>query len=207
MAEFAYTLTNLRTRVRYILNEPTENFWLDVELNRWLNDAQRDIAIKSTCIRNIDSTTTTAAQRYVTYNGYKVLYVEYNSIGLPKIHPTQIGRAQTDATGAPAYWFESNGRVYFDPIPDNTYTVYLYVIDYPAAELSDGAPTPTIPNHFRPLMTLYTLSKAYEKDKRYGPSAQLMGMYESELWHARLDRVEIVPDSREVLEWGRVPSK
>lgn len=207
MAEFAYTLSNLRTRVRYLLNESTAAFWTDAELNRWLNDAQRDIAIKSTCIRVIDSTTTTAAQRYVSFTGYKVLHVEYNSIALPKIHPTQIGRAQTSSTGAPAFWFESGARVYFDPIPDNTYTVYLYVVDYPSAELSDGSPTPTIANNLRPLMVLYALSKAYEKDKRFGPAAQLMGMYESELWHARLDRVEIIPDSREVLEWGKVPGK
>ena len=45
------TRLNIRNMIRKRLGETTASFWSDIELNTWINDACKDIAFRTKCIR------------------------------------------------------------------------------------------------------------------------------------------------------------
>lgn len=45
------------TRARYVLNEPTQDVWLDTELLVWLNEATMDIVTRTHCLEGTESIT------------------------------------------------------------------------------------------------------------------------------------------------------
>ena len=71
------TLLSLKTLVRSMLDETTAAQWSDADLVRWINAAERDIAIKTGCIELILALTTTPESRLVAFTGNRVNYVEY----------------------------------------------------------------------------------------------------------------------------------
>ena len=81
------TLLSLKTLVRSILDETTAAQWTDANLVRWINAAERDIAIKTGCIETILSLTTTAESRLVAFTGNFVNYVEYAPSGTTEFLP------------------------------------------------------------------------------------------------------------------------
>jgi len=198
--EYPYTMDNLRTRVRDLLNESTATFFSDAEINRWLNDGERDIAIKSLCLEQIDQLSTTGSTRTVSYSAYKVKHLEYvptsgTPKGLVKIKPAHMGRLSGD--NVPFYWFESKNNVAIEPVPDGTYTLNAYVGDYPGSEMSLGPDIPEIPPDFRPLIVLYAFMRGLEKEVKVMQANQINGMYLSELSHGSRDKIIIRPGSRE----------
>ncbi len=201
-----YCLGQVRLTCRYLLNELVPAFYSETELNGWINDAVRDIAEKALCIQHIDSTTTTSGTRTVSFLGHKVEAVEWingsERKALRKLLPNQIGRMPL-LTGAavPQWWFESGPYVGIDPKPDGTYTLALYVCDYPAADMTRNGDVPEIPPAFRPLTILYTLWRALTKDKKFQAAQQLYAIYLSELAFVAYDFSQTPPDSREALSY------
>lgn len=195
---YPYTLENIVLRTRDLLNEATALFYTDAQIQRWANDAVRELAAIGQCIQHIDSMNTTNGQRSVSVSGHKVEYIEYvaDGKGLLKIKPKQIGKFPFNGT-SPQYWFEmGNTTVNMDPIPDATYALNGYVVDYPAVEMSANTDIPEIPPEFRPLTILYCVAMGLEKSKRYGAAAQVWGMYKNDLVHLIQDKIAFVPDSR-----------
>ena len=58
-------LSDTQTAVRDVLGEVTALRWTDAEIKRFINDAERDIAIKSGCYEATVAITTTASSRVV----------------------------------------------------------------------------------------------------------------------------------------------
>lgn len=202
-----YTLSQLRTRIRSLLNEETALYWTDDELNRWINDAEREIAALALNIQNIDTATTVNGTRTVAFTGYKVEHVEYNAggsgnIGLAKITPNQIGRLPVNAATIPQYWYEYGysgyDKIGIDPLPSTTpgKDLNLYLADSPAAVLSGDSDVPTVPHESRLLIIFYVLKRAYEKEGKTGAAAQLGGMFKNEITHLIQDKYVFVPDGR-----------
>ncbi len=207
----SYTLLELRTRIRDISNDKDATtipyFVSDAQLNRWINDAERDIAKKALCINNIDSLTTTASTRAVAFSGHRVVYLEHlisatEGIGLKKIHPLHAGRQRQEGE-SPQKWFESGSNVYVEPILVAASNLKAYVADFPSAEMSSDAHTPKIPDEYQLLIILYAFEKVLHKEKRYGQAAQIKSIYENELFHTYLDKTAIIPDSYDEIENGR----
>jgi hypothetical protein len=127
--------SDLEIRVRTYLNEAVPNFFSSAEIMNWLSLAAKDIAENTTCVRRILSAQTTAATREVTFNAYKVFHVEYlpstgRTLMLTKIDPLREGHYPADGT-TPQYWYELNGSIGIEPIPDAVYNLRLYVADIP----------------------------------------------------------------------------
>jgi len=189
-----YTLATLITRVRALLNEDTADFWTDAQLTRMVNDAERDIAIRTGCIKNIDTLTATINTRLITFAGYKVGYLEYSELGLPKTMPGQVGRGPASGI-TPEKWFENGTSVGIEPIPTIAYTFQAYLHDYPSAEMSADAHTSKLPTYAVLLIVLYVLMTALEKDKRHGQAMMIRTMYENELAFLINDVEEYMPES------------
>lgn len=197
----AYTQENIITNCRSLLNEATASFWTDAELLRYINDAERDIAITSGCIQKIDTVTTTNATRLVAFSGYKVVAVEYvPTTGRPtylmKITPKQLGHF-TPASTYPERWFESGTNIGIDPLPNSTYTLRLYLVDYPSLEMSVNTQIPCIPPVFHSQIIQYVLYRALLKDKKIGAATQQFSIYRNDLLFNTMDKLYTIPDGYE----------
>ncbi len=192
------TVTNLILRIRDLLNEDTAGFWTDAELTRYMNDAERDIAIKALCLQQIDSLTTVNATQTVSSLAYKTMFLEYlqsttKGIGMENILSSQWGH--TPGLGVePQIWFERGTLLYIEPIPNAIYNLKTYTADYPTSEVSTGGNSPEIPEAFVPLIILYVVSVCLMKDRRYVAGQQVYAMYMNELLYNRSNLIEIVPD-------------
>jgi hypothetical protein len=71
------SLQTIRTLVRSLLDESTAAQFTDVQLNSWINAAERHIAVLSGCYETIQPLTTTPGDRKVTFVGDRVNYVEF----------------------------------------------------------------------------------------------------------------------------------
>jgi len=201
---YPYTLENIRTKIRDLINESTADYYTDAQINRWINDGERDVAEKGFCLKHIDSLSTASSTRIVASTGNKVGFLEYtygtaSGLGLKRITTNQIGKLPNNGT-TPQRWYPSGANVCIEPIPDDTYTLKAYVLDYPSIEMSANPDAPEIPSDFRPLIILYGFARALEKAGRYAQAGQIESMYFNELIHARLDKSETVVDSWDMIK-------
>lgn len=203
----AYSLKNARTRARDLLNEATANFWTDTELTEFYNDAVRDIAQKTGCIRHIDALATASGTRYIAYNGYSVEAMEYITTrkALAKRDVRSFGRVQSNDT-KPQWFMDFGTRVYIEPLPAATETVLdAYISDYSTgvvvggtapADITVDAQLCEIPPAFRPLIIKYMFYRGLLKEGRYAAAQQVYSMYWNELVFTMQDQLDIIPDSR-----------
>lgn len=198
---YPYTLQNMRTRLRDLLNEDTAGFWTDAQLDRAINNAFYSTAERSLSIRHIDSLTTTTSTRTVSFSGYKVLYLEDadNGLGLPLTLPAGLGRIPTDVE-TPQRWFCDQSYIYIDPIPNGTYNIDAYIGDTPAGLLTSEPDIPEILPQFRPLIILKAFGDLLHKDKRVAQSSYILSIYETELAFLKASTLEFVPEGEDSTE-------
>lgn len=132
--------SDLETRVRMTLNEVTADFYSQAEIWRWLSDSVTDIAQKAQLPQRIIDKKTTSGVRTVVTDCYRVDYVEYvpstgQRLALRAIDPLKLGHYKLDGT-KPQYWFQYNGSVAIEPVPDGEYYLRLYVSDIPGIQHS-----------------------------------------------------------------------
>jgi len=210
-----YTLENCLTRIRDVLNEDTASFWTDTELTRILNDAVREVAASAECIERTEDITTSNGTRLTAFTANKAVYAEYipgsgTPTGLIRIHPKQAGYVPVNGV-TPQYFWEAGSYIGIEPLPNSAYTIRLYVQDYPASDISSNVDLAELPEEYRFLPVLYTISQAFRKASDYGPSAQIMGIFYNELFYNRklfsreiVDGIENmqVPDYVKVIQDG-----
>lgn len=194
-------LSDLRTRVLTITNEAsTSSIFTSTVLNRFINDAERDIAAKTGCLEHIDSLTTTASTRSVPFSGYKVKNLEYipvsgTRIGLPKITLKHFGRLPL--TGAtPQYWTQWGGFVLIEPIPTTVYTLYATISDYPLIEMSSDTDEPTIPATYHEDLIWYAVSRCYMRKGRREQAAYAYNRYIEDIQLKKFTRTYPKQDAR-----------
>lgn len=188
------TFADLKTQIRSLLNESTAAFWTDAELNRLINDAERDIAAKALCIENIDTAATVASTRLVPFSGHKVLRVEYTDVvSLVRILPKALGRLPSNGA-TPQYWFQWGYQIVIDPMPATAYNLNLYIADYPTYEMSETTDEPQIPRRFHENIIMFVLCRALMKDRKFTTAGNLYKTYISELSIARQQVIERYTD-------------
>jgi len=196
-------LTDIRARVRSLMNEDSNSTFLtDAILNRFINDGERDIAIKTGCIENIDTATTTASTRLVAFSGHKVKYVEYagsTRTGIQRVTPKHLGFS-TYSGATPQYWFQWGGSVVIDPLPATAYTLYLYVSDYPQTEMSESTDEPAIPSSFHEDIVQYALARALMRDRKWQQAAFVYNKYIESIQAKKQMIVAQQPDPRSAIK-------
>ena len=205
------SFADILSKVRTELNETAAGLWTDAELEGWINDGQRDIAAKTLCIDNVAQATTTANSRVVPWSGTKVKYVEYipssgKPVALQKIQLKQIGRIPANST-TPQYWApwaSSVGQcIILDPKPGaTTFTLNLYVADYPAYELSSASDTPLLPSEFHLLVVDYAVYVAFLKARKW---SQANVLYQSYIHQINALRPKYAMPQIDTLESLKVP--
>ena len=194
-------LSDLRTRVLTITNEAsTSSIFTSTVLNRFLNDAERDIAAKTGCLEHIDSLTTTASTRSVPFSGYKVKNLEYipvsgTRIGLPKITLKHFGRLPLSGA-TPQYWTQWGGFVLIEPIPASAYTLYATISDYPLIEMSSDTDEPTIPATYYEDLIWYAVSRCYMRKGRREQAAYAYNRYIEDIQLKKFTRTYPKQDAR-----------
>lgn len=196
-------LTDLQTRVRDLLNETTAGFYTDAQIKRWLNDGERDVAIKGLCIESINAKTTVANTRTVATPYNKVLYVEYNSVGLVKINQTMLGRLDVNGI-VPQYWFPWGKYIGIEPIPTAAYSLNVYASTLPTIEMSDTTDEPQVPKAFIPLIVNFAFYRGLLKMGMFAKSAQAYSAYINGLQEARSN---VVRKWKNTLADTKVPDK
>jgi len=193
-------MSDLRTRVRDLLNESTSAFFSDAEINRWLNDGERDIAIKSLCLEQILSKATVSGTRTVDIYHVKTLDVEYtpaagNPVGLLKIIPKQLGHLNLNGTH-PQYWFPWGKTIAIEPLPDAAYNLKVYVASLPTIEMSETTDEPQIPVSLHYLVIKYAYCRALMKDGLLKNAGFVYANYVYDLENIRSSIVEKYQDRK-----------
>jgi hypothetical protein len=194
-------LSDLRTRVLTITNEAsTSSIFTSTVLNRFINDAERDIAAKTGCLEHIDTLTTTASTRSVPFSGYKVKNLEYipvsgTRIGLPKITLKHFGRLPLTGT-TPQYWTQWGGFVLIEPIPASAYTLYATISDYPLVEMSSDTDEPSIPSTYHEDLIWYAVSRCYMRKGRREQAAYAYNRYIEAIQFKKFQRTYPKQDAR-----------
>lgn len=169
------TLQYLMYMVRDLINEPTQYYWLDTTLIKYINDGIQILTNNGLAYKDIVTATTTPFVREVSYDGIMCHGVEYENNSLIKITPLQIGHVKTNGY-IPQFYYEAGGKIHIEPIPPFAYSLTLYVTK--AVEgLSELADAVTLPASLCVGLPFYAAAKALEQDKKYGPASLMMQIF------------------------------
>jgi hypothetical protein len=182
------TRTAVKTRVRTMLYEPSARYYTEAELNSWVDDACKDISLKTFCNTKIASAINTVSGQ-ATYDypdsinttavntiGIKTL-VDSAGVSLEFATPDLYGRV-TDA--GQAKWGEWGRKVIITPTPTASnlnYTPYIYI---EGTQTAAGTIT-GVPSMFHHLIPLYCVYKGHEKRGRLQTAQAVWNQYEAEM--------------------------
>lgn len=145
----------LKCRVWALLDDISREKVSNEQMGVYINDGEYDVSVKALCLRSIASVNTTSNQRYASADYMKILYAEYSDIELVELHPTTFGHTLSTTPGAPKRWVQYNDKILFDPVPDATYAVTLYIATPPSATMTNADDVPQIPYSFIGFIVLY----------------------------------------------------
>ena len=190
----------IRIAARDLLKEPIAAKYTDSIIKGWINEAVRDIAIKTSCYESIVSATTTADSRFVPFAGYKVRYVEYlpgsaTRVGLLAITLKMLGRMSINGA-SPQYYFQWGSQVVIEPKPNAAFNLNLYIAQWPDYLQSDDDDEPLIPVEFHILILYYVLFKAYLRTWQFKTATQCYKLYVAGLNEAKHKHVIRIKDYR-----------
>lgn len=196
------TLLQLRTAVRYSLNEITPALWVDAELNILINNAVRDIARRAEVIQSFN-TSISAVAGTAKYNlpadVIRVHRVEFVPTGQTQTYNLQAstyvemdqnwGVNQSWSGAYPGYYviFGTPGfttgstklQMQVWPVPSQTGTFNLYYYRVPTTLAADSD-IAEIPEGWQDAVVLYAEGEAKRKN-RDGSWVECKRMYEEKL--------------------------
>lgn len=195
----SYTIAQIITKVRELLNEELGAFWTDTELTGWIQEATIDLSSKLLCVA--DTGTITLVQDQYVYSSTdeswigsclkpKSMWYDSSSgpISMQMIRIQQFGH--TDAFDSePKYYHYENAqrRFYILPVPDSSVAgdtvsvVNVYETD-DATLLKD---------EYQPLVFLYVVYKAKLKERLYQEASYAYQQYALNLKFEKQDKYEL----------------
>jgi|GEM_PF-231260 len=183
------TLAELITEVRSQLDDPietddTDTLWKDIELTRYINEAVREVAIRTSCL--VDASTTAICQIDIIADtdSYSIsplilqvctLKLASNNCVLEKLDASDIiWHCVEKREGTPnAYTLGKDiDKIWFDSLPTESDTANLVVYRLPLTDLSDDADVPEIPTQHHLKMLEWVKYLAYSKhdSEMYDPN-------------------------------------
>ncbi len=193
-------LSDLRQRVRDLLNESGTTFYSNACLNRFINDGQRDVAIKALCYESAQSLTTATNTRTIAVTCIKTFGVEYvpasgTRLGLGLITPRMVGHMRLTGI-TPQYWFPWAGNICIEPIPQTAYNLVVYTAILPTVDLSSDTDKPVLPNEFIPWIVQFAFIRGLIRDKKYASAAMIYKVYIDAMKIARDNMMKKYADAR-----------
>lgn len=189
------TLTTLLADVRERLDETTANYWNDIALTRWLNEALKDIAKRSETL--LAKGTVNAVGGTGTYtlpaDAVRIHLVEFVPTGSTQTYPVKVATRQSmenvwglnqGQLGSYPYFyvpwgFVPNLQMQVFPVPAGAGTFNVWYYRLPAA-LANPGDVAEIPAGWEDLIPLYVEALAKRKD--HDPTwNEAMSMYEERL--------------------------
>ena len=195
-------ISDIKTLVRYTLQEPTASLWSDTELYRHINDAERDIAAKTGCYESVVLTSTTSGSREVPFVGYRVRYAEYvpssgTAVGLIFITPKMLGNVELAGTVEPKYCFQWGNNLIIEPKPAAAYNIRLYIAGMPEYNMYTATDEPVVPREFHEAIVPFACAMALIKAKRPASASMLLRQYNAAIKLGRQIYVDSRPDKYE----------
>jgi len=171
------TVQEIFTRVHRTFGDEAQAQLTQADIIRWINDAQREIAVNNNALQ-VKTTANSVAQQqsYSLPAGILRLHsVRYNGIAMESRTLEQMDEllgtmdqtvAQGYPTGTPQYYYVWAGQINLYPAPDtaiaNGLTIYYTREPAVVANLSD---TPELPDQYHNRIVEYCLARAYELDE------------------------------------------
>ena len=196
-----YTLAELRTRTREILNEATAAFFTDAEIDRWLGDAAWDISGVMRCVEALGTITLSNGDNdyAIAADAIVVLHVQDQAtgVGLRKVTPSMAGHTSSETTGETGLgWYEFARTLYIEPIPDAT--AQGKQVEYFYARITQDVMV--LPEYCQLLAVWYAASMGKAKDRLYHEAAVFQSLYVNGLAFRRADVFAREPHTRQDLE-------
>ena len=185
--------STIRDRARVLLNEIVEGFWLNSELEQFIDDAAIDISTKTYCYELSKSVTmSTSTQLYtVSTDCLKILGAVYANKGLKRSAVYMEGLQTAVVSGAPEYFFEIINKLGLIPVPSSSENSKVITVYY--AETTNNIRN--IPLKFQISAVLYTIFMGLLKERQYAKAGQLYATYTTSL---NLDKVEVTSEKLDV---------
>lgn len=187
------TLADLRTDVRNHVDENDPTFWQDSELDRWVNEALREVARRSETLQAVQSYTIEAdRESYPCPEDMLRIYsVEYRqsqgttlNLDYMRFNDLQDFSSRTNSGGTPQWWSmwgfpgtTDTDQLFIVPIPSETISdglrVYYYRLPRELADDEDEADIPAGWEDLVPLYVEYTARRKEAQDNRWQEAQQL----------------------------------
>lgn len=183
-----YTLADLRTRVRDILNESTAAFFSDAEIDRWLGDAAWDISSTTRCVEGTETRALAVGVRNyaLATDAIEAAHVQdaTTGIGLVKITPSMAGHVSSETDGdTPQRWYEYARQVWIDPRPNAGAAVKNITIFYPRITQD----VTLLPEYCQLAAVYYVVAMGKLKDKLPQEAAVFTSFYLNAIGFRRTD--------------------
>jgi hypothetical protein len=166
--------------------DDSDALWKDTELTFYINEAQREAAIRTDCLA--DSATASVCQIDIVADTdnyvisplilrVKALKLVSNNCVLEKLDVSDIiWHCTAKREGLPtAYTLgKDTGKLWFDSVPEEDDTANLVVTRLPLVDLSDNADVPEIPvsHHLKMLEWVKYLAYSKRDSEMYDPVAR-----------------------------------
>lgn len=147
------------------------------DIVRWLNEAQRDLAIENAALQSVATTPLIVDQATYSLSGITPrindvasLLIDGRRIGNIPVSQAEESISLTDPegyeVGAPQFWYEWADQIIFWPKPSQPGTITIRYTAEPA-DLSTGNPAAflSLDDEYFPDIINYVLKQAYEMDE------------------------------------------
>jgi hypothetical protein len=177
-----------RTKTRTMLGEPTARFFTDSDLNGWIDDGVRDIAIKTFCLQGYGTAfeTTNGTKEYaypVLLNNTAVVtlgiktVINSNGTSLNYIDPDLIGRVDDDPDKMK--WTEWDDKIIFTPTPTATYT--MIPLFWHVTGCTADSTEFEIKDAYHHLVPIYAAGQGFYKRRNFAAGEAYLKSYNIEL--------------------------
>jgi hypothetical protein len=181
-------VSEISTRVKRQFGDESAAQVTDADVIRWVNDAQKEIAIKSDLlqVKGTQVVTNGISEYSFPANLLTLRSVAYDGRILQSI---SLAEAQTyistydsgsavNGTGAPMVYWIYAGKINLFPVPDNsTKQLVIYYTREPV-EVAVVGDTPELSVQFHPRIVEYCIANAMELDDNFPGAAAKMGDFE-----------------------------
>ena len=206
-----YTEAEAKLQVRALLNEATEGFYLDDEIENWLKEGAADVAVKTLCVEKKDTitlvTNTFEYDDLVTLGADKVPNIikvhsaiyddgSHGYLGLVRINPRMMGHLAHNTADKPRHFWHFAQKIGIWPPPSSTYngkTVMLY-FSYIADDITD------LPYFYQGFPILYAAAMGKLKARLNAEAHQFYMTYVNSLNFHRADLYMLEADSKDMFE-------
>jgi len=194
-----YTKATLKTEIRALLKEPTELFFLDTEIEGWIDQAAVDISMKTLCYESIDTVTLVSGtiEYSVPTDTIKIYGCSNSNDGMIKIHPRNLAHITEVTSGAPKYYYHFADKLGFYPIASATGSVSVY-----SSKITNDITD--IPDEYQPYAISFGMWKAKLKDDKFSQANAYLVQYLNSLIFHRQDLYERGVDSKDM---AKVPDR